>query len=500
MSRLVEPPCSLSTGQLLLERYRVEELISLGGTSAVYLAEDERLSRAVCVKVLRPGTTAGGIRRTTIDHFVQEAFALSRLAHPNTLRIYDFGHLPGADDNGAEQEKTPFQIVEYINGGTLADRVRRDGPFGASATALIVTALAGALAEAHNEGIVHRDVKPTNILLVGSDGHCTPKLADFGIAKTRARSHATWQFVAEDTQIVAGNDVRLYSMYWSAPEQFLGLGVTPGADVYSLALVAAFMLSGRVVLQATDNRLPLVMRKHIDEHFAQALTGVESSRELLPLLEEACAFEVDRRISDVEVFATRLRQLLVGDAMIVGDSLIEPIVPSRRELAAPTSIDREPTTLDRATSVEPAAPVALDPSHPTTQVGDRIVRFVVTSSGSAEVQVSDRVGLRMTLLGAHGEPGWIHLKGLGCFISRPGGRPSLAVHSQRDESYELLSTDRRIVAHVRLRIGIRDAGYHRFELANQQFVIDAHRYSRAIALDFGPGTSCVFICEGVSHV
>jgi len=342
-SDIVIAPHTPTNGQLLLGRYRIIDVMAHGSASTIYRADDERLSRTVCVKILRQGTRSGGIARTTFDHFVQEAFALSRLTHPNTIKIYDFGRLKEGSTNSTDGQppEIPFQVLEYIEGGTLADRVRERGPFDGPTTARLVTALAGALSEAHAAGIVHRDVKPNNILLVGDDNACTPKLADFGIAKTQSRTDTPAEFRSEDTEIVAGQDVRLYSMYWSAPEQFLSLGVTPAADVYSLALVTVFMLSGRVTLQTDDIRLPLVMRKHITENLVDALGGVSTSPGLLGLFADACEFDSARRIGDVQTFATRLRELLVGDVVIVGESLIESSEPRPREPATPTSASSE---------------------------------------------------------------------------------------------------------------------------------------------------------------
>src|SRR5436305_1669667 len=109
-------------GDVVLERYRVVEQIGSGGHSVVFRGTDERLSRPVCIKVFSGLGGETGVGRTSYEHFVQEAFALSRLTHPNTLRIYDFGHLGSKDVAGM-----PLQVCEYMNGGTLSQLVREGG-------------------------------------------------------------------------------------------------------------------------------------------------------------------------------------------------------------------------------------------------------------------------------------------------------------------------------------------------------------------------------------
>ncbi len=119
------PKDPLSVGDQVLDRYRVTERLAIGGHSIVYRGDDKRLSRPVCIKVFHNLAESDGVWRASYEHFVQEAFALSKLTHPNTLRIYDFGHLaPEADS----EQGAPFQVSEYMNGGTLSRLVRREGP------------------------------------------------------------------------------------------------------------------------------------------------------------------------------------------------------------------------------------------------------------------------------------------------------------------------------------------------------------------------------------
>src|SRR6267154_2385192 len=111
-----QPAIKVGVGDMVLDRYRVVEQIASGGHSVVFRGTDERLSRPVCIKVFSGLGGKSGVGRTSYEHFVQEAFALSRLTHPNTLRIYDFGHLGSKDAEGM-----PIQVCEYMNGGTLSN-------------------------------------------------------------------------------------------------------------------------------------------------------------------------------------------------------------------------------------------------------------------------------------------------------------------------------------------------------------------------------------------
>jgi len=207
----------IATDTVLESRYRIEGLIDRGGMADVYRALDQRLEREVAVKVLRD-----------VEHqrrFAAEARTLARLQHPNLVRLLDAG-----TDNG-----DAFLVLELLGGATVRELVAR-GPLDQSRVAGIGAETAAALAYIHRRGIVHRDVKPSNLML---DEHGAVRLADFGIAR-----------LLGGTTITATNQT-IGTMAYIAPEQLEGSDVGPATDVYSLGLVLIECLTGRRVFDGS---------------------------------------------------------------------------------------------------------------------------------------------------------------------------------------------------------------------------------------------------------
>ncbi|CAN5897836.1 hypothetical protein BH11MYX2_BH11MYX2_06270 [soil metagenome] len=334
------PPLEIKIGDVVLDRYRVAEQIASGGHSVVFRGQDERLNRPVCIKVFSGLGGKSGVGRTSYEHFVQEAFALSRLTHPNTLRIYDFGHLGSKDAEGM-----PLQVCEYMNGGTLSNIVREQGRQSVEETVRVIGAMCAALAEAHELGIVHRDIKPQNILFgsVGTDK--LPKLADFGIAKwsgddAKEKENERSQR-AEDTAIVAGQKLAMYSPSWAAPEQLAGQPVSPATDIYSLAVVAIYMLTGRAIFADEDVYAGYKKRRNADEIVRDVLRATEAGTAVAELLVRALAFDPTKRPTKVDLFHSALKELLDPDEL---PTPIPPTQPGkltardlRLELQTPSS-------------------------------------------------------------------------------------------------------------------------------------------------------------------
>jgi len=198
-----------------LGSYVVQDFIGQGAMGVVYRAYHAQLERTGAVKVLQG---LGGDLDSTA-RFRREAQAIARMRHPNVLNVFDFGEFEG----------TPYMIVEYVEGGSLSPRVK-NGPLEKGAAIAFLRGIGDALDYAHKLGIVHRDVKPANVLLGPDDN---PILADFGLAK-----------LMESSSIKSLTGVTTGTPAYMAPEQVTGSQVGPAADRYSLAVMAYEMLTG----------------------------------------------------------------------------------------------------------------------------------------------------------------------------------------------------------------------------------------------------------------
>ncbi len=195
--------------RILGERFVLERKIGTGGMSVVYLGRDEVLDRPVAVKILR-----GGFEASEVDtRFRREGRTAARLSHPNIVQVYDAG------EDELDGYKVSYIVMEYIPGGDLQALLDAKGPLGEKELARIGADVASGLAHAHEKGIIHRDIKPQNILV---DSYGRPKLTDFGIAR------------ALDATVATSTGSYLGTASYSSPEQLRGEQITPKSDVYSL--------------------------------------------------------------------------------------------------------------------------------------------------------------------------------------------------------------------------------------------------------------------------
>ncbi|MFI6978311.1 serine/threonine-protein kinase [Embleya sp. NPDC050154] len=209
--RIRRPPPR--SGGILDGRYRLGQLLGAGGTADVFRAVDLRLRREVAVKVFRPGVCA-----MTAERFCQEAVLLGRLSHPALVTVHDVGW----------HESCTYVVMRLIKGVTLREHIL-DGPLTGARVARLGARLASALEYVHAAGIVHRDVKPSNVLIGPGDA---PYLADFGISR----------LVDEPTRSTPGTIVG--TIPYLAPEQILGQGSGPACDIHALGLVLLEALKG----------------------------------------------------------------------------------------------------------------------------------------------------------------------------------------------------------------------------------------------------------------
>jgi protein kinase-like protein len=198
-----------------LGQYEVQDFIGQGAMGVVYRAYHAQLERTGAIKVMQAITPDPD----TVARFRREAQAIAKLRHPNIVDVYDFG----------EHNGTPYMIVEYIPGGSLAGRMQH-GPLDVATSLRYLRGIAAGLDYAHNHGVVHRDVKPANVLMTNEE---SPVLADFGLAK-----------LLEGSSLKSMTGVTTGTPAYMAPEQVTGNKVGPPADRYSLATIAYEMLTG----------------------------------------------------------------------------------------------------------------------------------------------------------------------------------------------------------------------------------------------------------------
>jgi serine/threonine-protein kinase len=218
-------------------QYRIVRLLGRGGMGAVYLARDLALDREVAIKVLKTDSSA----REVQEQLRREARTAARLSHPNIVPLHAFGEVEGM----------PYFVMGYVRGESLAARLRRDGRLPEEDARRILADLADALQHAHRQGVVHRDVKPDNVLLDDESGRAL--LTDFGVARALGGS---------ETLTAAGKVVGTPS--YMSPEQAAGRADLDGrSDIYSLGVMAYAMLSGRLPFEgktAAD-----VLTKHLTQ-------------------------------------------------------------------------------------------------------------------------------------------------------------------------------------------------------------------------------------------
>ena len=174
------PPDPL-VGQVVADRYRVDRLIARGGMGSIYLAEQLPLGRWVALKVLVPATLRDEQGPELRARFLLEAGTCARLRHPNPVTVYDYGSIPAGVGDLAGGAL--FIAMEFVNGRTLSSAIKEDGPFSPTRAAVIGRRIAQSLRQAHAMGVVHRDLKPGNVMLVSGERADQVKVLDFGVAK-----------------------------------------------------------------------------------------------------------------------------------------------------------------------------------------------------------------------------------------------------------------------------------------------------------------------------
>lgn len=302
---------SNSIGQSI-GRYHILEQLGEGGMATVYKAYDTRLEREVAFKFIRKDAFPPEQLERILKRFEREAKALARLTHPNIVSIIDYG-----DHDGA-----PYLVMPYLPGGTLKQKLGKPLPW--QQAVHLILPIAHALAFAHSQGIVHRDVKPANILTTLSG---EPMLTDFGIAKILEEAEG---------QTLTGTGVGIGTPEYMAPEQWTGTA-GPQADIYSLGVVFYELVTGRKPY--TADTPAAVLLKQSSEPLPRPRQFVRDLPEVVEqVLFKALAKTPEARYPSMDLFAQALEGLLSGTQSLsipAGEVTRDELMP---EESIPTTV------------------------------------------------------------------------------------------------------------------------------------------------------------------
>jgi eukaryotic-like serine/threonine-protein kinase len=298
-------------GTTLSGRYRLEARIGAGGMSTVYRALDETLQRQVAIKLMNREVAADSDQ---LERFRREARAVAQLSHPHVVGVIDAG----------EDEGRPYIVFEYVEGETLKDRIRRQGRLPVAEAVAYAIEIARALGAAHARHIVHRDVKPQNVLI---DEEGSAKVTDFGIARTLDEEGLT-----ADGRVLGTTD-------YVSPEQALGQHVNGQSDLYSLGVVLYEMLTGEVPFKG-ENQVAVAM-KHVREELPDVQSRrPEVSAALAAVVETATAKRQEDRYADDAELIADLEDVLAIETARAGSATGEVTsvlrtLPSRAQRRVP---------------------------------------------------------------------------------------------------------------------------------------------------------------------
>jgi serine/threonine-protein kinase len=297
-------------GTVLSGRYKLEAKLGSGGMSTVYLARDTTLDRQVAVKILHREMSE---QEDQLQRFRQEARAVAKLSHPNVVAVIDAG-----EDGGH-----PYIVFEYVEGETLKQRINRLGALDPQEALAYAIEIARGLTVAHNRKMVHRDIKPQNVLI---DAEGRAKLTDFGISRQ----------LEQDGMTATGRV--LGTTDYVAPEQAMGHPVDQRSDVYSLGVVLYEMLIGQVPFHA-DSQVGVAM-KHVNEELPDVQQRrPELSAAAAMVVERATAKDPDQRYQQVGELIDDLSTALEVEAARAGGttgeatSVLDAVAPAERKLA-----------------------------------------------------------------------------------------------------------------------------------------------------------------------
>src|SRR5215471_13098515 len=344
-------------GQTLAAKYRIEKLIKRGGMGAVYEGTHVLIDKTVAVKVLRP---ALALDDDVVRRFSREAKAASRISHPHAVSVTDFGE----SENGVV-----FLVMEYLDGRTLKEIIKSEGPMQLARVVEILRQVAGALDAAHEQGVVHRDLKSDNIMLSKHNGGEWAKVLDFGIAKIQ-------QSDSGDADITAANLVIGTPQYMS-PEQCSQSGaIDSRSDIYSLGIILYEMLSAE--LPFTGDSPTVIMMKQVQD----PPPSLQDIRPEIPAsVSQIILKALAKQPADRFQTAAELSDALSGSGRAVTVAELVAAAAPVTNVALPMVDDADEATLIRARDETTVVrPREVTPGEPSPPVGMRPWRIMVPAA------------------------------------------------------------------------------------------------------------------------
>jgi serine/threonine-protein kinase len=355
---------SSQVGTLLSGRYRLDAQIGAGGMSTVYRAFDTVLERQVAIKLMHREIASDSDQ---LERFRREARAVAQLNHPYVVGVIDAG----------EDDGTPYIVFEYVEGETLKDRIRRFGRLQVGEAVAYAIEIARALGAAHDHQIVHRDVKPQNVLI---DEEGTAKVTDFGIARS-----LTEEGLTADGRVLGTTD-------YVSPEQALGQDVGPQSDLYSLGVVLFEMLTGDVPFHG-ENQVAVAM-KHVREELPDVqMRRPEVSSALASVVDRATAKDLDRRYGSDRELISDLEDVLAIETARSGQATGEATtvlrtLPKHARRRLPLRMRHPVRLLVALALIGAGVAVALILAADRTQHGAQATRNIPTPKNTDLVPIS----------------------------------------------------------------------------------------------------------------